>query len=142
MRFSSNTICSIILLLSSCNYSISQNLIEAPCECSPFAISLNTYPIHFRNYKGSVGVLYRLNNNGEISNCLITSLNIINEKERINYSASTIHIFEEDLVYPDSIIQYLNELTVKVQNPKIERTTCINNQREYIISMYFKICQE
>lgn len=129
------------MLLSVCGNSVSQILQEAPLECSPFNISLNSYPIHFHNYKGSVGVLYRLNNNGELTNCLITSLTIMNEKERINYSASTIRV-DEDMIYPDSIIQYVNELTEIINNPCIKRTNCISTQREYIIPMYFKICQE
>ena len=142
MRISIKVICSIILLLGSCSSSVSQSLLEAPYECIPFAISLDKYPIHFRDYKGSVGVLYRLNNNGEMTNCIITSLNIINEKERISFSVPNNIFVKGDIIYPDSIIHLVKELTVKVERPCIKRTSCINKQHEYIIPMYFKICQE
>ena len=110
MRISIKVICSIILLLSSCISSASQNLLEAPYECLPFTISLDTYPIHFHDYRGSVGVLYKVNNNGEMTNCIITSLNVINEKERISFSVPNNTIFKEDILYPDNIVQLVKEL--------------------------------
>lgn len=142
MRISIKVICSFILLFNSCSSSVSQNLLEAPYECLPFAISLNTYPIHLRDYRGGVRVLYKLNNNGEMTNCIITSLNVINKKERISFFVPTNIIFEEDIIYPNSIVHLVKELKVMVERPCIKRTSCINNQQEYIIPMYFKICQE